>query len=49
MYYVIEERVELQSPTWDGETRRGWWLQAMMYDYACSAPPPRPAVPTSGL
>ena len=49
MYYVIEERVGLQSPNRDGDIRLGWWLQAMMYSYACFAPPPPRAVPASGL
>ena len=49
--YVIEGKVELRLPTRDGNTRPGWWLQAMAYAYAWSAPPPPPAVPrdTRGL
>ena len=45
MYYVIDGRVELQLRTHDGGTRPGWWLQAMAYAYASSAPPPPRAVP----
>ena len=45
MYYVIEGRVQLRLPTPEGGTRPGWWLQAMAYTYAWSAPPPPRAVP----
>ena len=45
VYYVIEGKVEVRLPTPDGGTRPGWWLQAMAYVYAWSAPPPPRAVP----
>ena len=34
VYYVIEGKVELRLPTPNGNTRPGWWLQAMAYAYA---------------
>ena len=40
VYYVTEGKVELRPLTPDGSTRPGWWLQAMAYAYAWSAPPP---------
>ena len=45
VYYVIEGRVQLRLPTPEGGSRPGWWLQAMAYAYAWSAPPPPRAVP----
>ena len=45
VYYVIEGRVQLRLPAPEGGTRPGWWLQAMAYAYAWSAPPPPRAVP----
>ena len=45
VYYVIEGKVELRLPTRDGSTRPDWWLQALAYVYASSAPPPPQAVP----
>ena len=45
VYYVIEGRVQLRLPTPEGGTRPGWWLQAMAYVYAWSAPPLLRAVP----
>ena len=45
VYYMIEGRVQLHLPTPEGGTRPGWWLQAMAYAYAWSAPPPPRAVP----
>ena len=49
VYYVIEGKVELRLPTPDGNTRPGWWLQAMAYAYAWSAPPPPQTKPRPGL
>ena len=37
--------MELRLLTPDVNTRPGWWLQAMAYAYAWSAPPPPRAVP----
>ena len=45
VYYVIEGRVQLRLPAPEGGSRPGWWLQAMAYAYAWSAPPPPRAVP----
>ena len=45
VYYVIEGKLQLRLPTPEGSTRPGWWLQAMAYAYAWSAPPPPRAVP----
>ena len=45
VYYVIKGRVQLRLPTPEGGSRPGWWLQAMAYAYAWSAPPPPRAVP----
>ena len=45
VYYVIEGKVQLRLPTPEGGTRPGWWLQAMAYAYAWSAPPPPRAAP----
>ena len=42
---MIEWKVELRLPTPDGNTRPGWWLQAMAYAYAWFAPPPPRGVP----
>ena len=43
-YYVIEGKVHIRLPMAEGGTRPGWWLQAMAYAYAWSAPPPPRAV-----
>ena len=44
--YVIEGKVELRLPTNDGGTCPCWWLRAMAYVYASSAPtPPQAARP----
>ena len=48
VYYVIEGKVELRFPTPDRGTRPGWWLQAIVYAYACLAPPPPRGVPPDG-
>ena len=37
--------MQLRLPAPEGGTRPGWWLQAMAYAYAWSAPPPPRAVP----
>ena len=45
VYYVIVGRVQLGLPTPERGTRPGWWLQAMAYVYASSAPPLPRAIP----